>query len=551
MRSWTRSAAVAAALVALPLPLVAQTFLGIVKQNGACGTNFQILPNGGELYAVKVTSVAGNPGSATDPTNYDDWQASMESKTAGSTIGLSVGDIGPTAAGFQVLSANFQDAPLGTHVVFTYITFPNGMLYVDSGTVGNNQNLLGNAMVQVVGNSAPATHFPGTAAIAMSSAVGGYTVNTGAAPAQFPFGTKAGIELAFAPVNEVNNTQVGGCAVGGRAPDPATTQGAIIGYNIYRMVAPTPTPAPTAAQLGTVANWVAFYPLTSFTLNPGSAEGGGTVGGDANGDTIPDGDGTDSARDGAADTDAYGIENADGVQYTGDEIAIFADGSALPNGTARATAPILDGVTQYWYAVQPVVNGSISAFQNITLARNPLGDVRRDENGAVAGPLCAVDLDVANANGNEFFSPQFLSGGLPGLGLTNGGEALLSTPVLGRGNPAAAGGNLSLMVDLAGSDVNLSLSAGLEAANVLGYNVYRSVGAERTKVNADLIAASGGEGSVYRLVDSVGATSRRVTRRDLAPSYEVEVVYNDGTQSRTFGPFSAAVASEQPVRRTR
>jgi len=128
----------------------------------------------------------------------------------------------------------------------------------------------------------------------------------------------------------------------------------------------------------------------------------------------------------------------------------------------------------------------------------------------------------------------------------------LSAPFQHSYVAAAATGDVTFTGDIVDGDVNLQFAMALEAGNVLGFNVYRHQGDVRLLVNDQPILASGGEGSVYTLVDDLGQSSRRLRRGTL--TYSVDVLFNDGTPTQTVGPFTVGAddtSSRTPVRRSR
>ena len=492
-----------AGLLALPFGAAAQTpTIGTVTDSGGGA-----LPGNCELYAVKATGSANT-----------DWQAHLFAK-GGSGVGLTMPDFDQSSGTYQVLAGNFTMPEAPSHVVAAFVTCPNGQLHFDSGDLSTGFNFMNSAHLQTVGNS-----YTGNLTIPGDGS--GYDVDMGSGAVTFPvIGSDSGgtvgqsINYAFAPFGELN---VGDLAWqwGGGAADPGSSipsGGFIVGYNVYRMA--DGGSVPDAATLGAMTNFVGFVSMDfDQTVGDGGAAG------------------MDAPADNNAAGDFAGMQNADSAAYTGDEIMLFQDGSQLARDMATAHVAPADPTVAYWYAVQPVVGGvSVADFANVSLVGTPAADYAEDLTGNDTDDWVDLDLDGSP----DFYSPNE-NAGIPGLGLTYGGAPLLSPAALSDPTrlPATEYLGLDVEMDRRGG-VSLSLNTALEAGNVLGYNVFRVAGDSRDQVNGSLIAARGGNGNTYEIVDE-----RFSGRRARSLAYEVEVVYNDGTPTATFGPFTA----EQTVR---
>lgn len=488
-----------AGLLSLPLGALAQTpTIGTVVDGTGAAVDTDAL--GCELFAVKSDGGANN-----------DWQAHMFN-TSGGGVGLGSGDF--SGGLYQVLAGNFTRPEAPTNVVMGFVTCPDGQLHVDSGDFSTGFNAMGQAALQTIGNSI-------TGAVVLPGDGTAYSVDLGAGAVDFPVigsdtGMTAGqsINYAFSPVAELNGADQGGWTWGGAAADPGSTipsGGFIVGYNVYRM-ADAGGP-PDAATLGAMANWVGFMPL-DFDQTVGDT---GAAGMDAPADNIAAGDFT-------------GLQNGDAMPYTGDEILLYQDGPTLARDGATVNANPADPTIAYWYAVQPVVRGSVADFANVSLAGGAAADHAEDLDGD--GNDDWVDLDLDGSP--DFYSPNE-NAGIPGLGLTYNSIPLLSPVAMSDPTrlPATEYLGLDVEMDRRGG-VELSLNTALEAGNVLGYNVFRVLGDARDQVNENLITARGGNGNTYQIVDE-----RFSGRRARSLAYEVEVVYNDGTPTATFGPFTA------------
>ncbi len=497
-----------AGLLSLPLGASAQTpTIGTVVDE--TGVQFDTDASACELYSVK-----SDGGLSTD------WQAHMFNK-AGGGVGLLPADF--VDGLYQVLAGNFTRPEAPTNVVAGFVTCPNGLLHVDSGSLITGFNFLGSAALQIVGNSIDGTlTLPGDASP--------YSVDMGAGNVDFPVvgadssGTVGqSINYAFAPHAELNDVDQGGWTWGGAEPDLGSTLpdgGFIVGYNVYRLADDGSMTAPNVATLGTMENWVGFMPM-DFEQ---------TVG-----DTGPPGAPADNDPDG----DFTGMQNPDMAPYTGDEILLYQDGGNLAGDGVTANPRAADPTVAYWYATQPVVRGSVADFASISLARGTSADHAEDLDGD--GTDDSVDLDLDGTP--DFYSPNE-NAGFPGLGLTHDSLPLLSPAALSDPARLPAIGALALDVEMRRRVVELTLSTALEAGNVLGYDLFRVIGPFRERVNDGLISARGGNGNTYVIVDEPFAGRRA---RNLV--YEIEVVFNDGSPTETHGPFLAEVSSRGTRRR--
>lgn len=524
MRFSLRHALLAAASVSLASLAAAQTPVSAYPLEDDCATPIDNLAEMGELYAVKVGGAS-----------MTDWLVDTTTK-GGASIGLAaLSNVG------WLVPSNWAVPEAPTNNVHVFITFPNGEVVIDSGNIGATLGTFNFEKRQSVGNWIPAGQLA-SRGVTLPTDGSQYSLNLGAGSKSFPFGANGAVMVAFAPLVEVNNTDPSGnnCTWGGEVGDmnasgTAAGQGIISGYNVYRMAGTMGAP-PTRAAIGAAANWAYYLDLRTINMAGADTPGSG-----------PPGDGTNAPTDSSADNDLTGWDNDDGTIYTADEVVIFSDQNSNPDGSGRAGGVAGPTAGQgYWYAFQPCVNGQVSDFTSSPIAGGAPSDHRLDLDGDTM--MDAVDLDGVTTS-PEFISPQ-AEAGLRGLGLTHGGAPLLSAPVFGQLNPAAAAGRLDLTALLEGSNVNITFTTAIEAQNVLGFNVFRVEGGVRSKVNDQIIAARGGEGSVYSVVDRAEGTSRRV-RRDATSQYEVDVVYNDGTPTLTVGPFAVTTARNDGGRRVR
>lgn len=510
----------------LPLVLAGAVGLGVsgtafaVAMSGQVGVNnctagMDPTTLGAELYGFKIKS--GGAG-------YDDILADLTIKQGSVTrVGGAIVTNPPTWG----LPDNFRLAEAPDDVIFAVVTFNDGSMTVNSGDVastsGGNQGL---SHKLAVGANIPDT----------------WGVRNGQPAGTLPATDdgNGGVDFRFAPWPEVtgDGDTFGppSCRIGGHDATPGATngQGVIAGYNVYRIpdggTTPTAQTFYNAATDGSPATGGFLYFVNFRTLNSATADGPGP----------PD---SDTARL----TDLAGLFNVDSAAYTGDDTVVFQDSANTPGGTPRAvgTAPVSG--TTYWYAVQPVVGSMmISALDGTSLSSSSSWTAAGLDR-VPGGGMDSIDLDGDGTI--EFFSPQ-ADAGIGGFGLTNDSLPLLSPPVQHTFVAAAATGDVTFTGEIVDGDVNLQFAMALEAGNVLGFNVYRHQGDVRLPVNSEPILASGGEGSVYTLVDDLGQSSRRLRRGTL--TYSVDVVYNDGTPTRTVGPFTIGSSDESsPVRRRR
>ena len=520
--------------VALALVLATMSPVALAQISGSvaqpnCGAlitdNHALL---GELYVMKTH----NPG--TGPDQHTDWVFDLSAKGGGAVTGTDAG--GPT----WMSPDNFHQNTTPPEEEFMVMTYAGGFVAVDSIALRGMPDSMGVVQRQHVGDSLPV----GTAAgigLVLPGNSSTYTVGnmmdrrTGQL-AEFPLGTPSGIEVAFAPVAELNPAMIGGsgCSIGGEAADQASGRGLISGYNVYRIpgvAGLVPTPADF------IGAWQYYIPFDAFDLS--IADTGGTAGPDQNNDGRPDGDGTPAPNDGVPN-DLAGLQNPDGLPYTGDEVILFQDSALNPDGTPRTSGTAPDSALCYWYAFQPVL------FQGPTTLQDwdGLGFSRADEfHGIHAidtdsdGVVESLDLDMDGVR--DFYSPQVVTG-QTGLGLTNSGLPLLSSPVFGcmSANPAPALTGPRLEATVNGSRVELTLHAGPEMADVMGYEVRREAARGQTVLLAPgFVAARGGEGNAYRLSDRAPYAQRRAAP---SVSYTVDVL-SSGLHRETYGPFTVTL----------
>lgn len=531
MRNPVRSIFLAGALMA---PALAQgaAVAGYVT-DGTCGPFVDLVALGGELYATKISVTA------TDVPNDFMFDLSAPSKGGGVTTGASI----TPANGWNIDEA-WRATQLISDAHFIYITFPPagpgqpGRLFFDSGSLAINF-FFDLGAVREVGNALPAGQGNTSGLTLPSNSSATYTFGG----KTFPAGsTTNGINVMFAPFTEVNNTEAvagSGCFIGGAVPlpssrAPASVQeiGAIIGYNVWRIpgtAGTVPTPADfKAAFTSGGGGWQYFMDLQQLRLatadnNTGTA-------------------GTVSPIE-LAPNDLAGLQNPDGLVYNGDELLFFQD-SPSNRGSARVggTPPSTTG--SYWYAFQPVIYGRVADFPatlTFGVSGQFAGQHQLDTDGD--GSMDTIDLDPPSGTA-EFISPQ-AEAGFPGLGLTNQGFPLLSSPVFydGPATTLPAFGQVSLSGAVSGNSVSLQFTTGLEKGTVLGYNVYRLSGDQRVRVNEQPILAQGNESNAYQLVDA--AVRGRGVR---SMQYSVEIVYADGTAPTMVGPFTVTL-DQQPTRR--
>ncbi|MEM7249559.1 MAG: hypothetical protein AAF533_29900 [Acidobacteriota bacterium] len=323
------------------------------------------------------------------------------------------------------------------------------------------------------------------------------SIDLGSGAREFPARARGGIDVVFGALIDYQPTLYfpgPDCGFGsGVEHQLLPGRGLIIGYNIYRQedagVAPTKD---SWAQ----KDWLGFIPAVD---EPG---------------------------------DLAGTIDLDATPANGNEYLFFSDAD-LPGLRQSPLPPPEPGCARsYWYVIQPVIEGDYQAWSEATvIARVPLGfDPRLSDGG----------IDLTGDGEPEFFSPQAIHAGLPGLGLTVQGRPLVSAAVRSctAADPMATTGHVALRPGL---DDTLELVLGLEAADVLGYDVYRLDRGRRHRVNAMLLPAQGLEGGVV-VIDTPRLRARR------AGTYEVEVLLTDG-EVRVEGPFTLTAAETRRSRR--
>jgi hypothetical protein len=471
-----------------------------------------------ELYVLGV-----NPGNSS---RTNDWLWNIENKGEVSSDAQALIDPSGSWAVGDVWGEGTGGA------TFAFMTFPDGILYADTNDPTSVD--FGVAPVQRVGDSLPVgrdagigLQLPGTAAQYQVTMAPGITRT-------FPMATTSGaLVLAFSPIAEVNPLDAvpGTCQIGGNAFHPRdTTRGAIIGYNVYRLPACSCTPTAADFHRAMITDddsdggWIAFVDLRTFDVTVADGRPG-LPGTPAPSDLVPD--------------DLFGLQNPDGRMYSGDEVLLFADDGNITRPRSDELAP-RRGLS-YWYALQPVVFGTVSSFASLDFTINDFfaGDHRMDVDGD--GEFDAVSLNsVAPAHDTpEFYSPQAEpeNGGQDGLGLTHRGMALLgSCFFMDLSLPLPATGQVSLQGRSGADGLELILTTGLETSDVLGYNVVRVSGAHRVRVNDAPILAQGGESNVYSLIDD-SARPRGAKPLD----YVVETLMSDGSPSAFSNPFSVTL----------
>jgi hypothetical protein len=536
---------------ALLLPVMASGQSGMVgaTANRDCTANAS---EPAELYAIKLVDAAA---ARTDMLFDLRAKGGVQSDSTALYDGNGGWSVGPA----------WRSGQLDNHVQFAILTFPPlgpgmpGRISIDTATLSDLD--AGNVRMQEVGNSIPAgpaglnsigLTIPGTATQ--------YSVRlaTGPGTRQFPSGsTSNGINIAFAPLVDVNDTDVTGsfCTWGakyadlGDLTDPAPggpLRGVIIGYNVYRIpgtaaVVPTPLDFKNAlTDANPASGWVGFMDVR--TLHQGIA------------DLNPAGPGTPSPIEVNSTADITGMQNPNGTPYDADEVMIFQDSSESTRSRPGGAVLQPDTAQPYWYAVQPVMTGKVSDFGPLVgFTGNAFfeGEHRCDMDGDGLFDSVNLDSTVCDPAAVEFISPQAeMVPAIDGLGLTNNSLPLLSAPMFYNANPAQlpATGGVSVVATVTGSEVSLKLSTGLEGRSIAGYNVYRQVGEQRVRVNAQPILAQGAESNVYSLLDTMSAARGP---RATSVQYMVETVYSDGTASTFAGPFTVQLEAQQPTRRRR
>ena len=384
------------------------------------------------------------------------------------------------------LDGSFGDRwrnPPPQSVVFVVLTFPDGEIFVDSGDPVATGGGFGAGAVQRVGDSH--VMLPMTAGVVLPDDWSAYQADLGAGPETFPRATATGVEIAFAPVLDVNDTLVSFCNVGGALPNPGTGLGLVIGYLVWRLEDPSPTPGPAPPE----SDFFALGEPIDFVPAVGPSDPGASL-----------------SR----------MVELDGVPLSGDEAFVYHDAPNTPDGSARANGTAPRGGTAYWYAVQPVIDGTPAAWGAVTLCGSAEGDRRMDLDGDTI--YDAVDLDLDGSP--EFISPH-ADWGLPGLGLTNGGVPLLShgihwvTPA-----ESCEGGVTTLRVE--------RITPPLSASVVLSMRWLDVVGATRYELHA-------GDLDVLRRGTEVEVALRELLACDLAAApftWATALIDDSGSRGR-------------------
>jgi len=525
-----RSGATAAAVLLSATAAFAQVN-GAVANGGCTSLINDNRGIGGELYVLKTH----NPG--TGPDGHQDWVFDLSAKGTGAQFPAT--DAG---GGSWSFTDTFKHHIVPPEEVFVIETYPNGWVAIDSSHTRGTFENMGIVQRQHVGDSLPVGTDSGIGLVLPGSAMtygAAIADRASGVPAVFPYGTSTGIEVAFSPVAEINNLDLSGsgCTIGGEILDENANFGLIVGYNVFRIEG-VPTVVPTPADF--VGHWQYYMPYDSFDMTLSDTPG--AAGADINGDGMPDGDGTAAPND-RIPNDLVGLQNPDARPYSGDEVLIFQDSALNPDGTPRisGTGPDRMGRTGYWYAFQPVLfqgTTRLVDYDGLGFSQDDLfvGQHAIDTDGDTIPESLDVDLDGSR----DFYSPQVVIG-QNGLGLTNAGLPVLSSPIFGHINPLVALGDARVSGQVVGNDVHLTFMTGLELEGIQGYNIYRHVGIDSTgvRVNSQVILARGGDSNVYELLDRLAPIGRRVRIGQLA--YSLRVVRSDGSAGPTFGPFSIDV----------
>ncbi|MEM7243827.1 MAG: hypothetical protein AAF533_00710 [Acidobacteriota bacterium] len=405
--------------------------------------------------------------------------------------------------GYTVTAANFSAGFDREDRYYIFLTSPGGdgggdLIALDA--TNNSAPNPGAATFQVVGNTIPGG-FDGYAGTGVVFDDRGLptSIDLGAGPRAFPAAGRSTVDVVFGALIDYQPALyfVGAsCGFGmGLSHQLFPELGMIVGYNVYRQVDAGTAPA---KESWGAEHWLTFLP----------------------------------AHDESGDL--FGTVDLNGQPSDGDEYLFFSDADLPGLRDSPLEAPEPACARRYWYVIQPVVEGDYEAWTSETeLGRVPLGFEPKLPDGGI---------DITGDGEPEFFSPQAIQAGMPGLGLTVQGRPLISAPVLGctAADPLSATGR----VELRGGTDGLELLVGAEAADVLGYDVYRLTGTERTRINRSLLPAQGLDGGVVS-VDTV------LRGRRLAGTYEVEVVTSDGDALRVFGPFTVGATERRSSRRVR
>jgi len=371
-------AALVPRLSVLALLLTAATALAQTPAVGRvtesdCETPIDLRGAGVEIAAVKLPA---------DGSSREDWLFHGGS-AGGGLVGFGDGDLGGPL--FQV-APNWTLAETTGEVLAVFLSFSDGRLALDSTASFGGIRDLGTLTPRPVGDSRPGGP---TAGVVLPGGPGLYEADLGAGPETFPREAGDGVELAFGGFGELPPAGLAAC-LGAGAADPVHGQGLLNGFNVYRMADEGSAPGP--AELGRPENWIYFLPL--------HGDPGGVL---------------------------ASLSDPDGLPASGDEVVIFRDASAAEGGAARefGDSPDLDA-SGWWWAVQPVVEGDLDAWESVSLAGGEPSDLRTDVDGDDLAD--GIDVNPEGCDGPEFLSPQAKQG-WSGLGLTNSGRPLLSRPV--------------------------------------------------------------------------------------------------------------------------
>ncbi|MEM7249560.1 MAG: hypothetical protein AAF533_29905 [Acidobacteriota bacterium] len=438
-----------------------------------------------ELYTVKVDSRG---------LDYTDWLYVKN--------GDSVGGASQSGFSYVVTGGNFSVAEAGTDRLWFFLTAPSpdtGGDWLATDSTDPSAPNPGATTFQRVGDTIAATFAEHAGTGVRFNGTGlAVPIDLGSGARDFPSRGSGGIDVVFGALIDHQPTHYlpgPDCGFGGGVEHQLLPgRGLIIGYNVYRQD-DAGGPAPTKDSWG-FEDWLAFIPAVD---EPG---------------------------------DLAGTVDLDDVPQNGNEYLFFSDADLSGLRESPQPPPEPGCGRAYWYVIQPVVEGDYQDWTKETrLARVALGFDPRLPGGGI---------DLTGDGAPEFFSPQAVHAGLPGLGLTVDGRPLVSATVRGctASDPMATTGHVALRP---GADDTLELVLGLESADVLGYDVYRLDRGRRHRVNAMLLPAQGLDGGVV-VLDGPRLRARR------AGTYEVEILASNG-DVRVEGPFTLTAAETRRSRR--
>lgn len=391
---------------------------GAIGGGASCEPEYDVIAERGELFALKVTGEDG----------YEDWILHMRTK-GGAVVGMGNSDIGGGPVGdnenvYLVLTGNYREVEAPSDVVTIFATFPAGRVAIDSGELSSGYNWMAGTTQQTVGNSHPFAEL--TAGIVLPDERSGYDVALPSGVERFPRPLSDGWEVAFSPLLDLFDDAgllpemdywdtFGGCRLAGSRGDvgPDRTPlgwGLIAGYNVYRWPVDEGGAGPDV--LASLEHFVYFIPIRPDL-------------------SVPD--------------DLHEIVDPDGQRSSGDEVVLFRDASANPDGSPREIGEAPQSGRNYWYAFQPVAMGDLGGWDGLDfiqrhgetneILESRTADWRTDLDGDGLFDSITIPRQEPpdEGSGPTFFSPQ-AEWGLPGLGLTHDGLPLLSPVVHSAGD---------------------------------------------------------------------------------------------------------------------